>query len=374
MISLELLLSFLASGIITLLFIPNIVKIAKIKRLTDDPDLRKIHGRKVPALGGIAVFAGFLVSVLLFGLDYVKNISLILVCLAYILCTGLKDDLITLNAKKKLICEFIIALIITVFCDIRFTSFHGFLGIYDVPLIVSVLITVFFIIAFINSFNLIDGIDGLAASTAITASMFLGVFLWLANDTGFALMAFALSGALIAFVPFNMSKGRNKIFMGDTGSLVTGLILAIIAIRFNEINITNSEGLSFISAPAILIAVFILPFFDTLRVMTIRISNGRKIFNADCSHIHHRLLRIGLTHSQATLILTANNMFFIVLSTLLDFLGVTILSSILLFLALSFSIISGEIENKYVNARNNKFKEDGLINNVGQKAENKVAI
>ena len=148
----------------------------------------------------------------------------------------------------------------------------------------------------INALNLIDGIDGLAASIGIIASLFFGVWFFLSNDYGYTIMAAALLGALIVFLGYNLPDGPKKIFMGDTGSLVIGFILAVFAIRFNEIDAAGKSFYDLQSAPSVSIAVLIVPLYDTLRVIILRFRNHQYFFVADNRHIHHMMLRAGLSH------------------------------------------------------------------------------
>jgi UDP-N-acetylmuramyl pentapeptide phosphotransferase/UDP-N-acetylglucosamine-1-phosphate transferase len=253
-----------------------------------------------------------------------------------------------MKPRKKLLVEFITALLIAVASDIRFTNFHGFLGINTLPVWISILVTVLLIVVIMNSFNLIDGIDGLAASIGTLSSIVYAIWFWLAGDMGYAVLATALAGALCAFLPFNLYKGRFKIFMGDAGSLTIGLLLAILTIRFNELNAIGTTPLRFHSAPAVSIGILLLPLFDTLRVTIIRISQRRHPFSGDNNHLHHRLLRLGFTHGKATALLVIVNALFIVLAIFLDNIGVMASCLIMLLSATMLSLYSLKLEKNYI--------------------------
>ena len=338
--------AFIFASLITWLIIPRIVRITKHKRLTDKPGDRKIHKYEIPTLGGIGIFIGFFISLLLFVNGNIEHITIIAAASVIIFLMGAKDDLVNMDAPKKLLIEFSVALLIALASDIRFTSFHGFLGIDTVPVWISILITVFLIVVIMNSFNLIDGIDGLAASTGILCSVVYAIWFWMAGAIGYTVMAMAIAGALTAFLPFNIYRGRFKIFMGDAGSLTIGLLLAILTIKFNELNAHQAAPFSFQSAPAIAIGILFLPLFDTLRVTVIRISQGSHPFQGDNNHIHHRLLRLGLTHKQATLLLVFVNSLFIGLAVLLDNLGIITSGIILLAAAMLLSNFTFWLEKK----------------------------
>ena len=182
----------------------------------------------------------------------------------------------------------------------------------------------------INALNLIDGIDGLAASIGIIASVFFGIWFYLSGDYGYTIMAAALLGALLVFLGYNISDGPKKIFMGDTGSLVIGFTLAVFAIRFNEIDAAGKSFYDLQSTPSVSIAVLIVPLFDTLRVIILRFRNHQSFFVADNRHIHHMMLRAGFSHRQATLYISIFNILMIALALLLDGIGILWLGLVLL--------------------------------------------
>jgi UDP-GlcNAc:undecaprenyl-phosphate GlcNAc-1-phosphate transferase len=164
----------------------------------------------------------------------------------------------------------------------------------------------------INGFNLIDGIDGLASGIGILVSIVFGTWFWRVSNVEYSIMCFALAGSLIAFFIYNVFGKRNKIFLGDTGSMLIGLTIGIIVVQFLRMNLIASPDKHIQSSPAFVIGMLILPLFDTLRIFTIRIFQGKSPFVADRQHIHHRMLELGFTHLQCTIMLVAANGFFIV--------------------------------------------------------------
>lgn len=341
--------SFFVAGIITWLAIPRIVTVAKHRRLYDRPGQRKIHKYEIPTLGGIGIFSGFFVSLMLFVNGNIEHITIIGAGSMIIFLMGTKDDLVSMNPPKKLLVEFLVAFLIASATDIRFTSFHGFLGIETIPVWLSVCVTVFLIIVIMNSFNLIDGIDGLAASIGILSSLVYAIWFWLAGSFGYAVLAMAIAGSLTAFLPFNLYTGKFKIFMGDTGSLTIGLLLAILTIEFNELNALENTLYKFNSAPAISIGILFLPLFDTLRVMIVRMSKGIPPFRGDNNHLHHRMVRLGMSHKKATLVLVIANLFFIAFAILVDNLGILFSSLTILVTALLLTSVTAffEYRNKW---------------------------
>jgi UDP-N-acetylmuramyl pentapeptide phosphotransferase/UDP-N-acetylglucosamine-1-phosphate transferase len=211
---------------------------------------------------------------------------------------------------------------------------HGFLGIYEIPHIASIIFTIFTIIVITNSFNLIDGVDGLAGSLGVLTTLVFGTYFYFAGQLTYSVMAFALSGSIIAFLIYNYSPA--KIFMGDTGSLLLGLINSILVIKF--INVAGNPAVKFPveASPAIGVAILMIPLFDTLRVFTLRIIDRRSPFSPDRTHVHHFLLDCGLNHRQVTLTCVAANIAFIILAVSLRHLGTTAVLGILLAAAFSF--------------------------------------
>lgn len=338
--------SFLVAAFITWFSIPKIIKVVKIRNLADKPGPRKIHSREIPTLGGIGIFGGFFISLLLFVNGSIEHLSMIAAGAMIIFFMGQKDDLINMNAQKKLFFELIVAILITTTTDLRITDLHGFLGIQSIPLWLSIMISVLIIVLIMNAYNLIDGIDGLAASIGILCAVVYGSWFWAAGEIGYTVMAAAIAGALCAFLPFNMYKGRFKIFMGDTGSLTIGLLLAVLTLRFNELNSMVAAPVKFQSAPAISMGILFLPIFDTLRVTIIRLIQKSNPFQGDNNHLHHRLLRLGLTHSQSTLIMVIYSGVFITLAISLDYLGTSAVFLIMLALGTVLSFISSQIERR----------------------------
>jgi len=332
------LLALAGAMIVTWYALPGIVKIASIRHLTDMPGRNKIHFREIPTLGGTGIFCGFTFGFLLSVTGLMDGVCYFTTALIILFFTGMKDDLITIRPYKKIVAQVLAAIIITSLAGVRFTSLHGFLGITVIPVWLSYLITIFLIVIIINAYNLIDGIDGLAGSVGIIASATFGIWSYLSGDYGYAAMAAALTGSLIVFLVFNMSKGRNKIFMGDTGSMVVGFIITVMSIRFNEINAAASSSHVLHSAPAVSMAVLIIPLFDTLRVITIRLVRGQSPLRGDQRHVHHMLLRAGCSHRRATLYISLTNIFMIAVGFLLDHIGILRLSIVLLVLCIVFMV------------------------------------
>ncbi|WP_297694054.1 MraY family glycosyltransferase [uncultured Eudoraea sp.] len=308
---------------------PVIIYTARVKNLMDEPGDRSAHSDKTPTLGGVGMFAAFVVSLILFGVvvglerpDLVKLLSLVLATII-LMFLGLKDDLIALAPKKKFLGQLIASGIVIFLTDIRITSLEGLLGVGELPYLVSVVFTVFVFLLVINSFNLIDGIDGLAGTIGIIASLSFGIFFLLNNNYLLALISFSLIGATIGFLIYNLSDS-NKLFMGDSGSMFVGYLLAYQGISFLGLNADVTSVFTVPNAPILLLAILSFPLLDTLRVFVIRARERRSPFSADNNHIHHRLLERGLSHKQATILLAIVNILVIELALLVKDLEINI--------------------------------------------------
>jgi len=335
-------LTFVVSFAVTFLSIPSIVNVVRQKKLFDIPSRRKSHKQQTPTLGGVAIFAGFTVSAGSFiNYNHVPSLQYILVACIIIFFIGLKDDLVGIAPIKKLLGQILAGLILMIPGNLYFSSVHGFLGIYHITIIPGLLLTLFVIIVIINSFNLIDGVDGLATSLGILSSTFFGVWFFISGNIEYSLISAAVAGTLLAFFRYNVFGGEGKIFMGDTGSLIVVLLMAVQVIMFNEKNIGFTSAFTIKSAPAVSFAVLIVPLFDTLRVFLIRMSRGRSPFTADKNHLHHCLLKLGFSHIQTTLMIVFANICFITLALMLQNIGIFWLMAIILSLA---SILSFLIE------------------------------
>ncbi|MDR1666119.1 MAG: undecaprenyl/decaprenyl-phosphate alpha-N-acetylglucosaminyl 1-phosphate transferase [Bacteroidales bacterium] len=308
------LLSAAVSFLVTFYSIPPIVRVSQKKRIFDEPCQRKSHTRKIPIVGGVAIFFGFTVSAGSFiSYQHVPSLQYILVACIIIFFIGLNDDMVSIAPMKKLLGQIAAALVVAIPGKVRLTSLHEFMGIGYIPPSISILLTIFVIIVIINSLNLIDGVDGLAASIGMLTTSFFGVWFFLSGNPQYSLLSAAIFGTLVAFFGYNVFGSKNKIFMGDSGSLLVGFLIAVQVIFFNEKNIGLTSAFAIKSAPAVSFVVLIIPLYDTIRVFIIRILRGRSPFQADKNHIHHLLLKLGYTHLQTTLLMLLTNICFIIL-------------------------------------------------------------
>jgi len=331
---LDVLLTASVSFIISFLAIPVVLQIAEQKKLYDVPDERKIHTHAVTSLGGVAIFSGFLLAALLSIQGYLNpEFQYFFAAALVIFFLGLKDDIIVLSASKKFVGQMIAASIIIHLGGIRLDSMHGLFGFDMLPESFALALTYLTIIVIINSFNLIDGIDGLAASLGLLTMLILGTYFFMVGLQAYALLAYSLAGSLVAFLIFNHHPA--KIFMGDSGSLMIGLVNAILVIKFINVASDPTNVLPIGSAAAIGFSILIVPLTDTLRVFAIRISKGCSPFTPDRNHVHHLLLNLGFGHAAITFICVCINISFVMLVYSLRSIGSTYV--LLIMLSLSFA-------------------------------------
>ncbi len=361
--------AILTSFVLTYMFIPSIIKVAIIKHLYDTPDERKSHVDVIPTLGGVGIFGGFIIGFCLFARFDMKSteIKYVIAALSFMFMLGAKDDIVELVANKKFIGQIFAASIIVILGDIRLTSLYGLFGISMISDITSYILSIVTIIFIINAFNLVDGINLLAGSVGVVATATFGTWFLVYGFFDYAILAAAMSGALFAFLKFNYSPA--KIFMGDSGSLSVGLLVAVLALEFiekNELvlafNGSENELIRITAAPAMAIAILIIPLYDTLRVFILRLLNKKSPFIADRNHIHHKLLDNGFSHVQATFTLIIINVLFIVLSYFLQFFGnmYLMLTQLLLATILSFILFSVKSKKKIIAKKDKNILEFAL--------------
>ena len=344
----DIVLAFITSFTLTYLAIPSIIHIAIKKNLMDEPGDRRSHVVSTPSLGGIGIFAGTLFSIILWTpFEHFGDLQYILCSFIIIFLIGAKDDIDPMSPSKKFLGELFAATILVFKANVRLTSLYGIFGFGELPYVVSILLSIFVIIVIINAFNLIDGINGLSGGLGTLICVVFGIWFLKVDSVELAMVAFALAGSLVAFLKYNITPA--KIFMGDTGALLLGLVASILTIKFIELhNVLEDKTFAFDAAPSMAIAILILPLFDTLRVFTIRLLNGKSPFHPDRNHIHHMVIDAGLSHTQASIFLIVVNFVFILVALLLQGLGNLSLLLVILLLALLLSYILHKISQRKI--------------------------
>ena len=298
------------------LTIPRIIKVVEYKRLMDDPDQRSSHKSKTPTLGGVSFY-----YTLILALFFIKNWPIfdeaiyIIPGLTILFIIGLKDDLVVISPGTKLLVQILAIAFIWANPSFTIHSLNGFLNINEIPYYLYLIIAGFMMLTIINSYNLIDGIDGLASVVGIVILVIYTTIFYLTQEHFYALLSISLNAILIAFLGFNLSSDK-KIFMGDTGSLIVGFIISILTLKFLALKPDAYTELPFLleNAPLIAISILIVPLFDTARVFAIRIANKKAPFSPDRNHTHHVLIDYwGLSHRQASFIIGCFNLLFVML-------------------------------------------------------------
>ena len=293
---------FLGTFMLSYFLIPKIRSKALKLNLKDTPDIRSSHVIPVPTFGGVVFYISYIL-VLFFAQSLDSNhVSITLIAsISILFFTGLLDDFKNLSPKIKFLCQIIGVALLMFQPDFRILSLHGFMGIYEIPLYVSVGGSMFFLLGLINAFNLIDGIDGLTGITGVIVASFYSYLLYNLGYFFYLSLSLATIATLLAFLRFNFSNTR-KIFMGDTGSLVIGLVLGVLTLKLLSVDDNAYGSLSFYRAqlPLFLTGVLFVPLLDTMRVMFLRLTKGVSMFKPDRNHLHHIIVDFGLSHRKAS--------------------------------------------------------------------------
>lgn len=295
----------------------RILKIAKQKQLVDNPDARKLQKTPVPVMGGIAVFFGVLCGVLVacclyalpqeMGVEALpapsSNLLPILIAMALMLYTGAIDDIVGLSAGKRLLIEALVVLGLVVASGGCVDTFRGMWGIGELRWWIAVPLTVFAGVGIINAINMIDGINGLSSGLCMTCSLLFAAAFTRILDWQNAFLAYSMTGALLCFFIHNVFGRRSRMFIGDAGTMMMGILMTWFVIStlrapamteyYTPVMRTNMV--------AMCLAILAVPIFDTLRVMTMRALHGRSPFAADKTHLHHAFIAVGFSHSVTTL-------------------------------------------------------------------------
>lgn len=301
------------------LLIPVIIWVSFQKRLVSPVTERSSHKSNTPPFGGVAFYMIFIVFISFSQVILNESIGYHIIAATSILfMIGLKDDLVHSTASAKLVGQVAASLIVLHSTNLRI-SFQGLFDNFTIHPSISILISILLIILIINAYNLIDGIDGLAAMIGIIACSTYAWLFFINNDLFFFLLSIITLGILSAFLRFNLSKKNNKIFMGDCGSLIIGLVIGLLTLRFLASASSQIPQLHKIEDRILFTtAILFIPFLDTFRIIIIRIMKRQSPFKADKNHLHHVLINYGLIHVQASLLLSSAQVSILLLFLLLS--------------------------------------------------------
>lgn len=300
--------------ILSVFFFPILIKLLHRWEVLDHPRDHKIHSAYTPSMGGICILlaVAFTLLIALPFSEWVRH-KFFFIAFAIIFFTGLRDDILNLTPWQKLLGQILPIALVVVLGGMKISSFYG---LHAAPLSDpwSWVITIFVIVALTNSYNLIDGIDGLAGVVSALVFFVLGAWFWAVGNFTFATLSFIFFGSILGFLYYNWQP--SKIFMGDTGTLPIGFALSVLLVAFLESNqaLDHTNLFRVRASVGAALSVMVIPIFDTIRVVILRLLNGQSPFKADRNHLHHQLLRIGFSHAQAALALGAVNAAFIALA------------------------------------------------------------
>lgn len=311
---------FFGTFVSTWYIIPKIIWVTNEKQLTKPVIDRSVHKKPIPTFGGVAFFMTMILTLSLvqaLRLSYVGNHLIAAVTILFMV--GLKDDLVVSTARVKLVGQFLAIAFLVFSPELEITSLNGFLGIEEIPLWLGCTLAAFVLLAIVNSYNLIDGIDGLAAVAGIIIGVVYAVLFYFTEQHFYVLVSMTLVGMLAGFLRFNFSRGRRKIFMGDSGALIIGLLIGFLTLRIlSQEPSLGIDGFPPENRILLVLAVLFIPFFDTTRSILIRLLNKKSPFEPDRNHTHHVLLDAGCTHMQASLLLGLLNAVVIALFLILS--------------------------------------------------------
>jgi UDP-GlcNAc:undecaprenyl-phosphate GlcNAc-1-phosphate transferase len=344
-LSIYLALAALWALLVAMFAVPSIVFIAHLKNLLDTPNGRTVHQSLTPRLGGVAIFAGFMSALTIFA-PLGNGVQQLLAGCIILFFVGLKDDLVTISVMKKFIGQLLATGVVMIMADVRITSFQGILGIETLPMGFSYGFTFVVIVGVTNAINLIDGLDGLAGSMVLIISGTFGYYFYRYGGETFSNYSFVsvcLIGGVLGFLRYNFHKA--SIFMGDTGSLVCGFMISILAIEFIEMG--NSTGQPFgNAAPAVTLGVLFVPLFDTLRVFLLRMLAGKSPFAPDKNHVHHRIMALGFSQISTVLLLGLLNSVVILFAINFSHIGNLALIGVLVLFGVLLSVFLGVYQSR----------------------------
>lgn len=288
---------------------PTMVHIAHLKGIVDEPNARKLQRVPIPILGGVCVFLGIVVSLGFTSVfENCTDLFTVVMAMTVMLYMGTGDDILGLSPRIRFVAEILTVLCLIGIGGYSLNDFHGLWGLGMIPAGVAVPLTVFASVGIINAINLIDGVDGLSSGFCIMACIMFGTLFYLSGDTSMTILAAVSAGALVPFFFHNVYGKSSKMFIGDGGTLVLGIIISVFVIRSLQHGAPCSayvaSGMGLI---AFTLAVLAVPVFDTLRVMTARMLQGHSPFLPDKTHLHHLFISYGFSHAGTTVIILSLN-------------------------------------------------------------------
>ncbi len=334
----QIIIPFLVAVISTSWIHPKILKIAIEKNLVDNPDARKLQRRPTPVMGGVAVFFGLILGLCTSQIISTSYLFTYIAAMIVLLYIGTMDDILNLSPKLRFSFEIAVIAIVILITDNSINNFYGLWDIYVIPIWLAIPFTIFSTVGIINSINLIDGVNGLSTGFCIMASVLFGVFFYTTHNITMLVIAVSAAGALIPFFLHNVFGSETKMFIGDGGALVMGVIMSIFIMNILSTHYVYNETLnSDIGIIPFCLSVLSIPVFDCVRVMSQRILRGVSPFNADKTHLHHMFISLGFSHIGTTISILSLNILIVICWYISYRLGASI--NVQLYLVLCMSIL-----------------------------------
>ena len=322
---------------------PRLVKIALLKNIVDNPDARKLQRTPVPVLGGVAVFFGVVIAIgCMSSVGDCSGLPVVIMAMMAMLYTGTMDDILSLSPGLRFVIEIVVVLLLIFVGGYCIDDFHGLWNIGRFSYWYAVPLTVVAAVGIINAINLVDGVNGLSSGYCIMACLIFGTLFFLAGEAPMTILAAVSVGALIPFFLHNVFGKTSKMFIGDGGTLVMGVVMSVFVIAILQ---NGSRVAAYVNPNVGLVpftlAVLSVPVFDTLRVMSTRILKGTSPFRPDKTHLHHMFIDLGCSHVATTLAILGVNMFVVLCWWALEASGFSIAVQLYAVIAVSLLVTSG---------------------------------
>ena len=322
---------------------PRLVKIALLKNIVDNPDARKLQRTPVPVLGGVAVFFGVVIAIgCMSSVVDCSGLPVVIMAMMAMLYTGTMDDILSLSPGLRFVIEIVVVLLLIFVGGYCIDDFHGLWNIGRFSYWCAVPLTVVAAVGIINAINLVDGVNGLSSGYCIMACLIFGTLFFLAGEAPMTILAAVSVGALIPFFLHNVFGKTSKMFIGDGGTLVMGVVMSVFVIAILQ---NGSRVAAYVNPDVGLVpftlAVLSVPVFDTLRVMSTRILKGTSPFRPDKTHLHHMFIDLGCSHVATTLAILGVNMFVVLCWWALEASGFSIAVQLYAVIAVSLLVTSG---------------------------------
>ncbi len=333
---------------------PKVLKISIMKNLVDNPDARKLQRNPVPVMGGIAVFFGIVIGICSSQMMFNSpNVFMLVAAMLIMLYTGTIDDIIDLSPTIRFIIEILVVLWMMYINKSSIDCFWGLWGVDTIPQWISYPLTIFASVGIINAINLIDGVNGLSSGFCFMASVMFAIIFYTTGNTVMTIIATSAAGAIIPFFFHNVFGYHTRMFIGDGGTLVMGMMMSMFTISIlGQNSVCAGYAESGLSLVAMTLAILSIPVFDTLRVMTSRIIRGTSPFHPDKTHLHHLFIELGFSHAGTTISILTINFLVVVLWFVSYKLGASI--EVQLYIVIALSILTTFIFYTYANKKMKK--------------------